>query len=225
MSNIKNIRLAISVEGYTEYEFANKVLSPFLREYDIYLYPVIIRTSSDKSGIKYKGGGVNLDRIKSELKKILPNYDFTTTFYDYYGFKFNNNIIIDKIESELISYFNSRKLIPYIQKYEFETLLFSDSEYYKSANFFFGDNAEEAATEVEKIINHFSADAESINNSVNTVPSKRIAEIFEKYSSMHYRKPNFGIEIVSGIGLNKIRNSCHRFNEWLKKLTALPDLA
>lgn len=33
------------------------------------------------------GGGINLDRIRSELKLMANSFSYVTTFYDFYGFQ------------------------------------------------------------------------------------------------------------------------------------------
>ena len=77
------IRVAISVEGQTESEFCSQVLTPFLYNYNISIDPIIVSTSKDiKTGKKHKGGSINMDRIRNEIKRLLPNYDYVTTFYD-----------------------------------------------------------------------------------------------------------------------------------------------
>jgi hypothetical protein len=127
------IRLAISVEGQTESEFCSHILYPFLCDYGISIYSVPVSTSRDiKTGKKHKGGSINMDRIKNEIKHLLPNYDYVTTFYDFYGFAHRPSNNVDKLEKKLYGLFNSPKFIPYIQKYEFETLLFSSPQYFKN---------------------------------------------------------------------------------------------
>ena len=43
-------RLYIVVEGQTEEGFVNELLAPYFLFYDIYIYPVIIRTSKGQKG-------------------------------------------------------------------------------------------------------------------------------------------------------------------------------
>ncbi|MDM8557239.1 DUF4276 family protein [Candidatus Parabeggiatoa sp. HSG14] len=92
------IRVAISVEGQTEDEFCKRILVPFFREKGIKITSITITTKRKRCGTKHKGGCVNLDRIRSELSKLLPNFDYVTTFYDLYGFDINQQLTASELE-------------------------------------------------------------------------------------------------------------------------------
>jgi hypothetical protein len=125
------IRVAISVEGQTEDEFCKQILASHFLQKGIQLIPIIVTTKREKCGVKHKGGCINLDRIKSEITKLLSSFDYVTTFYDLYGFYGVGIITADELEQKMSELFSDRKFIPYIQKYEFETLLFSEPSYYE----------------------------------------------------------------------------------------------
>ena len=165
-------RVAISVEGQTEDAFCKQVLIPYFREYAIELTPIIVTTKRKKCGTKYKGGCINLERVKNEVEKLLPSFDYVTTFYDLYGFDIDGRHTADAIEVKINNLFSNTKLIAYIQQYEFETLLFSKPEYYEE---YLGNDT--AKIEIENII-HSCGGIESINHSRETAPSKRIAKVF-----------------------------------------------
>jgi hypothetical protein len=203
------IRVAISVEGQTEDEFCKQVLIPYLRTYNIELTPIIITTKRKKCGTKHKGGCINLDRIKSELTKILPNFNYVTTFYDLYGFDIEGTHTAEELENKICQMFDgSTKLIPYIQKYEFETLLFSEPSFYEE---YFSDSS--AKTEIESIINSCGG-VENINNSKETAPSKRIDKFFDNYDEQ-YDKVFHGAGIANDIGIEIILKKCDRFKDWI----------
>lgn len=211
------IRVAISVEGQTEDEFCKQVLAPFFINKDIQIYPVIIQTSRDKNGFKHKGGSVSLDRIKSELAKLLPNFDYVTTFYDLYGFDISNTFSANQIEVKIKESFpNNHKLIPYIQKYEFETLIFSSPDYFQE---YFDVSAK---TKIEQIIMSSGGIVENINNSKETAPSKRISKFFEEYDE-GYDKAFHGPAILKEIGLATIMGKCERFKSWIESISNLQD--
>lgn len=211
------IRVALSVEGETEMEFCKKVLTPFFRNFSIEMTPIIVATSKDKCGKKHRGGCINIDRIKSEVQKLLPSYDYVTTLYDFYGFNNRPTEDIDKLEQKLFNLFSNNKFIPYIQKYEFETLLFSKPEYF---TYYFGNDKVTVA--MQKMIDEVY-DIELINNSAETAPSKRLEKLFlledEKYNKVFY-----GEGIAYDIGLDAIRKSAKRFNHWIEKILKLSDL-
>lgn len=54
---------------------------------------------------------------------------------------------------------------------------------------------------------------ELINNSFETAPSKRILKAIPAYD-----KTVAGIEVLRRIGLNKIRDKCRHFNDWITHL-------
>jgi len=206
------IRVAISVEGPTERDFCKDVLTPYFLDYDIYLEPVTITTSKDRCGRKNSGGCVNIDRVKNEIQKLLPSYDYVTTLYDLYGFQgVESDITVDELEKILYDMFNTDKFIPYIQKYEFETLLFSNPEYYKEI--FDNQNISE---DISKIVDEFQ-NIELINNSKQTAPSKRLIAIFDKYGEK-YDKVFYGAAITQDIGIDTIREKAIRFDRWIKEI-------
>ena len=114
------VRIGISVEGLTEERFVKTVLAPYLVVKNIYITPISI------------GGGVNVDKVKSELKKIAFSFDYVTTLYDFYGFsRKEDGETKGSLEQRIIDAVHDGvkdKLIPYIQMYEFEGLLFSSPE-------------------------------------------------------------------------------------------------
>jgi hypothetical protein len=57
---------------------------------------------------------------------------------------------------------------------------------------------------------------ETINDNVNTAPSKRLEKILKPYNQK--TKPLLGPLIANDIGLTKIRSKCHRFDKWINKL-------
>ena len=208
------IRVAISVEGQTEDEFCKRILAPYFFKKGIQLIPIIVTTKREKCGVKHKGGCINLDRIKSEVTKLLSSFDYVTTFYDLYGFDGVGNITADKLEEKMAELFNNKKFIPYIQKYEFETLLFSDPSYYEK---YFNTQAK---LDIEKIISSCGGNIEDINNSKETAPSKRMIKLFDDYDE-DFDKIFHGYSIIEEIGLNKVMEECPRFKNWIKRLSDL----
>ena len=73
------IRLAIVVEGPTEEEFVNRVLTPHLRTRGVEPTPVLI-------GKKEGGGNVTIGRLASEMARLCRSFDRVTTLVDFYGF-------------------------------------------------------------------------------------------------------------------------------------------
>jgi len=81
------VRLAISVEGPTEYEFCREVLRSHLAAFDVHIEPKIVVTKRNLVGPNATGGSVSIDRFRNEVRRLLPSFDYVTTLYDFYGFK------------------------------------------------------------------------------------------------------------------------------------------
>nr|WP_294841921.1 DUF4276 family protein [uncultured Methylotenera sp.] len=196
------VRIGISVEGPTEERFIKAVLAPYLAAKNISITPISM------------GGDVNVDRIKSELKNIGYSFDYVTTLYDFYRFKKKlegeNKAGLEHRISDAVHASIKPKLIPYIQMYEFEGLLFSCPEGMER-----GLNELGVKEWCQTVLDSFDGDPEKINNSVDTAPSKRL----EKETG--YRKTTHGPNIAKEIGIEKIREMCAGFNEWLTKLETL----
>ncbi|CAA6804214.1 MAG: Unknown protein [uncultured Campylobacterales bacterium] len=200
------INIGISVEGQTEFEFVNKVLVEYFLGYGITLIPIPMH------------GNISVDRIESEIKKLLPRYHYVTTFYDLYGFKKVGSLTAEELENKISSRLKnnprSKRLIPYIQKYEFETLLFSKPSVYEDL---LGCGAKK---EVDDIIRSCGGSIENINNSKETAPSKRLEKLFNKYNEK-YNKVFYGVGVIEDIGLDIILDKCDRFRDWFYKIQKL----
>jgi hypothetical protein len=192
------LRIGVSVEGATEREFVNLVLAPYFFSKDKFLQPVDMR------------GNVSLDKIRTELKPMLNSFDYTTTLYDYYGFKNRAGKSISELEEAMLELVPSNKknsFIPYVQLYEFEALLFSDAQ---AMPLYFSEPSK--VINIRSIISDCGSD-EAINDGYETCPSRRISGLFPEFD-----KKLDGPMICSEIGLDKIREACPRFDSWLIKL-------
>ena len=165
---------------------------------------------------------------KATHKPSHENEVIVSMLIDYYGIKpqlkfpgweesinINNkeerlNYLLAKIKEDIPQNIRHR-FIPYIQLHEFEGLLFSDISVFQE-NFTVDEvdmNALQKA--VEKYDN-----PEQINDSSRTAPSKRLENAINGYSKVLY-----GNFLAMEIGLEKIRNKCPLFNEWINKLLAI----
>ena len=106
---------------------------------------------------------------------------------------------------------NDTRFIPYIQKHEFEALLFSSNEGF--SNWF---ENEWVIDELKTIINHYP-NPEEINTGSDTAPSKRIIKILEE-KRQKYDKIAEGNLIAEEIGFEKIMEKCPRFKNWILNL-------
>lgn len=193
------LRIAISVEGATEREFVNQLMIPYFSERAVLITPVSMN------------GNISLDRIRHELPPLLGSFDYVTTFYDLYGFKRRLGRTVEELEQNLLELFEQkRRLIPYIQQYEFETLVFSEPA-------IVADELRDVKKQeqIEAIVQG-AGEPEQINDGVTSSPSKRLKTLFP-----HYDKKFHGPSICQRIGLRRIRRACPRFNHWLIRLENL----
>ncbi len=195
------VRVGISVEGLTEERFMEIVLQPHFLKKNIFVVPISL------------GGNINVDRVGRELTKLLYSFDVVSTFYDFYGFqKKEADETKESLETRILRTLpadRQQKCIPYIQMYEFEGLLFSSPSALASVL-----NDKECCTWAEKILQEFGNNPESINDSPQTAPSKRLVET-------PYRKVTHGPMIAQEIGLPILRERCTGFGVWLNSLEAL----
>lgn len=196
------VRVGISVEGATEERFVKMVLAPYLAAKQIYVTPVSV------------GGAINLDRIRSELKRMASSFSYVTTFYDFYGFQGSEQGETKaSLELKIKEHAHpsiQAKLIPYIQMYEFEGLLFTSPE--AIAMHLSGDKLMSWA---QAILSQFNNSPEDINDSTETAPSKRLIQ------KTNYRKTTHGPNIAEEIGIDVLREKCVGFDEWLVRLESL----
>jgi len=193
------VRVGISVEGVTEERFIKISLAPHLAQQAIFLTPVSM------------GGNVSIDRVRHEINKLI--YCVVTTFYDFYGFKRKQKSETkDSLEAQILESVPKamrEKIIPYIQMYEFEGLLFSSPSTIALVL-----QQDEIKPWAEVILHQFNGNPELINNSPQTAPSKRLA-------TTPYRKTTHGPNIAKEIGLDVLRKKCKGFGDWLSRLEAL----
>jgi hypothetical protein len=206
--------LIIVVEGDTEEEFVKDLLLPYFNSHEIYdVRPIKIST---KAG--FKGGFVNYDHLKRDVNRYLKERknQIITTFVDY--FRLPNSVPkydecqkihfvdarIECLENSMCEDFQNERFIPYIQKHEFEAVLFS-------SNLGFESLFSEISKETQKIVDQYP-NPEDINDQPHTAPSKRLLQIKSDYD-----KVADGNLIALEIGIETILEKCPRFRNWVKK--------
>ena len=208
------IRLAISVEGQTEEEFSKAVLTTHLRLHGIEAQPILLgRARGGGPG----GGAVSVDRLASEMVHLLRSFDVVSSFVDFYGFRGNRDKTAEELEAlvrrkiqQKIDW-NQNRVLPYVQKYEFEGLLFSDVSAFSVLV-----DAPLKSIDLLRNIRSGFATPEDINDDWATAPSRRIKGVIRRYC-----KRLHGPLVAMEIGLEAIRAECPRFNEWMISLESL----
>ncbi|WP_027853085.1 DUF4276 family protein [Marinobacterium litorale] len=220
------IRVHVICEGQTEEMFVNELLQPTFMSKGIWLVPALV----GKPG--HKGGNFKFERLKSDVENRLlqERSAYCTTFFDFYGlpqsFPGKNDVddnadVTEKSAvlklrmteelTRLLGQDAMRRFIPYVQMYEFEALLFSDTDALAR-----GVDMPQISQQLTAISEDFPS-PEHINNSPHTAPSKRIEQLI-----FGYEKPLMGSLAAMEVGLNAMREKCVLFDGWLKELEAIP---
>ena len=210
------IRLAVSVEGKTETEFVKKVLSDYLLRLEILSIPVPLGNTRPNRTRRAGGGNVSVERLVTEMVDLSRRYDAVTSLVDFYGFLRKGDRSVEELEEHLVQQIeeqipDSRHVFPYVQKHEFEGLLFSDTAAFGAPEC----DAEWDIKALASIRRQFQT-PEDINDSPETAPSKRISNVLPGYD-----KPLHGPLVAKETGLEKIRAECPRFHVWLTRLERL----
>ena len=211
-------RLIIVCEGPTEQEFCNTVLAPEFINHNITIESPVIKHS--------QGGIVPWPVLKKQLVNHLHETDVhVSMLIDYYGIKKHYNFpgwqeslnleeknsrmqfLFTKLKEDLPRQLQSR-FIPYIQLHEFEGLLFSDINVIQEN--FTTDEVDMNA--LQKAADKYK-NPELINDHPNTAPSKRLENAIKGYEKVLY-----GNFLAMNIGLEKIKEKCPLFNEWINNL-------
>ena len=207
------IRLAISVEGPTEEEFSKAVLTSHLRFHGIEAQPILLGRARGRGG----GGNVSVERLALEMVYLCRSFDAVTSLVDFYGFRKKCEKTAEELESLLRQEiqqkidWNENRILPYVQRHEFEGLLFSDVGAFSAL---IGTSPE--SVDLLRNIRSSFATPEDINDNKATAPSQRIKNVIP-----HYRKPLHGPLVATEIGLDAIRAECPRFNNWMISLESL----
>lgn len=210
-------RLFIVVEGQTEEEFVNVLLSPYLNTFGVYNVSATKITTSKG----YKGGFVNYQHLKNDVMRLLNQSGkdvIVTTFVDFFKLpanvpdfvniskKFTKKNSVNEFEKAIAKDIDDHRFVPYIQMHEFEALLFSSTKGFST----YYENEKTVIKGVTKIMDEF-LNPEDINS--NQPPSYRIKELTPNYDKIVY-----GNTIALEIGIETILEKCPRFKNWAERI-------
>ena len=229
-------RLLVHVEGQTEEQFVNELLAPHL--YGCGFSSVSARLVGNARQRDRRGGIKSWNTVRREIANHLKGDPgcLATTMVDYYGMPTGSRAWPGRLEAsrqgsswdrartveealfgevvrELGSNFDGRRFIPFVAMHEFEALLFSDCDRFGQ-----GIDRPELTPRFQEIRDQF-ASPEEIDDSPDTAPSKRVAELVPGY-----QKPLMGSLAARNIGLDAIRSACPHFGRWLELLEGLQAL-
>ncbi|WP_425214106.1 DUF4276 family protein [Tumidithrix helvetica] len=215
---VQMIRVIVFCEGQTEETFVGDVLSEHFHRLDIWLTPIVLRTS-----MQGKGGVVSYHKIKwqIETKCKEDRTAWVTTLLDFYALPSDFPGMSSSIGASSIE--QAKAIEKAFQKdiaqpnfianlviHEFEGLLFSDPNAF--TNWF---SSPDLTSKLLDIRNSFDS-PEHINDGQATAPSKRILNICSNYEKVLH-----GSLIALDIGLDTIRRECMYFNDWVERIEAL----
>ena len=215
-------------EGRTDETFVRRVLCEPLSERGVYLYSRLIPTS--KTG---KGGALSPDRVLRNLSNTLrERHDtYVSTFFDLYrlysefpGYSprlqgISSITQAQNVEQSLHQAVLEQadclpeRFLPHIQPYEFESLLFSDTDCLAEVNPEWRSFAADLRS-----ARRSASTPEEINDGDNTHPSARLKRL------PGYKKVSDGLLVAEAIGLRKIRSECQHFDAWLSRIENLEPL-
>ncbi|MFO7566035.1 MAG: DUF4276 family protein [Enhygromyxa sp.] len=220
-------RLYIIVEGQTEERFCKKLLIPHLAEFNVFAQVSIVQTRNKQTGAVHGKGGGHWKTWKTHIKTLLTEQFHEdvrfTTMFDVYGLPLSfpglqeSRRFLDPgqriraLEESLASDIDDRRIIPYLQRYEFETLVLAGLDHFESI----------LESESLRGLKRLRAEIdglplEDINDGASTAPSKRLLRHIPTYS-----KRNNGPSITEAVGLEALRRSCPKFDAWISTLEKL----
>lgn len=231
---MKQIILHIVCEGQTEESFVKKVLQPYLRSYGIVAKPILVTTSRSK---RAQGGIVNFSHVERDIQDTLKqwssnNYEHhvVTTFIDYYALPndfprfseaqkyFEPYQRVECLEKAFAERIHSSRFLPYIQLHEFETLVLCGYQYLAA---YYPDC--KGLEEMLKKEFTSQENPEFIDGGTTTAPSKRILRLLESTYKKKYNKPFMGAYVTVQVGIERLRELCFHFNQWVAQIIALAD--
>lgn len=219
------IRINVIVEGKTERSFVLGPMAELFWSHQIDLTPILLGTSG------HKGGNTQFDRVQLNVLTILKSDKgaYCTTMFDYYGLGkgFPDSDVgasrsprerVARIErawkqstcSAIPDLRPDIRFIPYLALHEFEALLFTDPSLLARACGH--SDAESLLQQVRDAV----PTPEDINDSPDTAPSKRIAQVVSGYN-----KVIDGTKAAQAIGISKMRDQCPHFAQWISQLLAI----
>ena len=230
-------RLLIHVEGQTEESFVNEILRDYLVNAG---YQSVSARIVGNARLRQRRGGI---RPWPSVRKDIVNHlredlgCIATTMVDFYALpqlgeaawpgraeasgisvedKASNveAALAENLATEVGSSFNPKRFVPFVVMHEFEGLLFSDCPAFSR-----GIGRPDLEPQFQQIRNDFET-PEHINDSPNTCPSKRVKNIVPGYE-----KPLYGTLAALEVGLSRIRTQCPHFDNWLRHLESMVNLA
>lgn len=220
-------RIHLIVEGQTEESFVKNLLAPTFWPRDININPIILGPPG------HRGGNPKYARLKKDVIRQLKQdrsaycsmlLDFYGLGTDFPGMPLPCNLsnldkvlrIEESVKNDILSEEPGLRadirFIPYLQLHEYEGLLFSEPTTFARAI-----RQVQISAQFQAIRNAFPS-PEDINDGRTTAPSKRIISVYPGY-----RKVLDGTLGAQAVGIERMRDECPHFRNWLERLEALAE--
>lgn len=225
------IEVIVVGEGQTEETFVRDVLAPAFAPLEIFLSPRLVPT-----GPHSRGGALNEQRVLRYLRNTLRERGdtYVTTFFDLYGLPTGFPGVHESadladpmqkashIEAALAEAAvraadcRADRFLPHVQPYEFEALLFADTDRLVEL-----DDRWRTAAAPLRAARAAAATPEHVNDGPQTHPSARLrAQLREP----QFDKVLHGAAAARNIGLARLRDECRHFGAWLERIESLRPL-
>ena len=211
-------QVCILVEGQTEEAIVKTLLIDAAKARDIYLIPIIVRTSLTPAGVSRGGGSwKHYDRQLNDLLSQ-SHWDLVGLIIDYYGYPSGapgfelpeapGDQRQQQIVAALKEHYPDPRFHPLVVLHEIESLVLS-------AIRAGGGRGLLSEKTIEHLIRAIDdADGpEKINNGEKTSPSKRLLTLEPEYG-----KTSTGISILREVGLAAVLDRCPVFAAWWRTL-------
>jgi Domain of unknown function (DUF4276) len=219
--------LYVFCEGQTEQGFCTQVLQPHLfPDYDGSVRTILI-AHSRRHGVIHRGGIGKYATLRGDIlntikRRASADVRFTTMIdlykspVDFPGKPAialdptNPTSYVEALEDAFREDIGDIRFVPYLQLFEYETLLFSDPEGFR----IFFDDCDKAIESLKEIAASVSS-LEHIDDGEATAPSKRIIALLPGYKGS---KTTAGPDIATIIGIDVLRAKCPHFGAWIARL-------
>lgn len=221
------VEVVVFAEGPTEEQFIKRLVAPAVRHLQVFVKPQMLKTSQEA-----RGGAINFDRLKFNarntlrqnpdcvLTTLLDLYGLDTTFPGFDEAKAKPDMgsrvkhLNAKLHEALVAHVGCRpeRFIAHIQPYEFEGLLFSDTQALAQTE----PGWLSSLHELVKVRAAFPT-PEHINDSIETKPSKRLEQLLRP----GYKKTRHGPLAAERVTLATMEKECPHFRGWMDSLRNL----
>ncbi|WP_170284559.1 DUF4276 family protein [Kribbella amoyensis] len=212
------------VEGQTESAFVSEILAPYLQAFEIYVQPVIVKTSRLADGTAFRGGGGSWRHYDSDLRKLLEasNFQWVSILIDFYAYPrdapgadccarpHQPRRCAEHRAQAMASAIDHPRFVPYVVLHEFETWVLAAAI---GAADVLGERA--VAKALNQEAETVGGDVELLNDSPSTAPSKRVLRCWPDYD-----KVTDGIEVIREAGLDAVIDRCPGLRSWVERLLA-----